>query len=81
MGEYMNKLYWYKCGVWYVYVLMHECDNVNMNMIMVLCMGKVYWTVCVGKVCIKFQCENTCIYSMCVCAYMYGYDCMCYMYR
>ena len=33
MGEYMNKLYWYKCGVMYVCVLMHECDNVNMNML------------------------------------------------
>ena len=33
MGEYMNKLYGYKLRVWYVYVLMYGCDNVNMNML------------------------------------------------
>ena len=33
MGEYMNKLYGYKCGVWCVYVLIYGCDNVNMNML------------------------------------------------
>ena len=39
----------------YVYggIVMNGYDKLSMNMIMVLCMGKVYGTDCIGKVCME----------------------------
>ena len=39
----------------YVYggIVMNGYDKLSMNIIMILCMGKVYGTVCIGKVCME----------------------------